>query len=227
MGIFLLEVDAPDWGRGLLLTPLTSSLLPTTPTLRQMRTTSARPRGSQGRITGPLAGSSSRPLSRLHVAVKMQSIPAILITGCCISQQPVRTKEQQTKNDFSTCLWPLPSFLPEISLQSRAPRPWKALQVCAISLRVCWCDIKIFFSLNTWGRGSSSYDQVVWKVTGHILPRHAKTITGAPYYTHWELCYKRVQCVVGLSGHQNKGLLVPEIPKLPHDKVLRRYEPQT
>lgn len=69
--IFLLEVDAPDWGRG--TTPDPSDFLPTAyhrrppPPPRQMPTTSARPRGSQGRITGPPAGSSSRPLSRLHV----------------------------------------------------------------------------------------------------------------------------------------------------------------
>lgn len=145
--VYLPARDGCTWlGKG--TTPDPSDFLPTAyhPPPRQMPTTSARPRGSQGRITGPPAGSSSRPLSRLHVVLKMRSIPAILITGCCISQQPVHTKEKQTKNDFSTCLWPLPSFLPEISLQSLAPRPWKALQVCAISLRVCWCDIKMFFS---------------------------------------------------------------------------------
>lgn len=91
------------------------------------------------------AGSGSRPLSRLYFALKMQSIPAILITGRCISQQPVHTKEQQTKNDFSTCLQPLPFFSPETSPQSLPPRPRKALQVCTISFRVCWCDIKVFF----------------------------------------------------------------------------------
>lgn len=131
MGIFIQEavhLEAPAWGgREQPERILTSDLLspphhPCTP--GQMPDTSARPRGSQGRIAGPPpAGCSSRPLSRLQVAVKMQSIPAILITGRCISQQPVRTKEQQTKNYFSACLQPLPSFPPEAGLQSVAPKP--------------------------------------------------------------------------------------------------------
>ena len=50
--------------------------------------------GSLG--TSP-AGPSSGPPSCLHFTVKMQSIPAILITGCCISQQSAHTKEQQTQ----------------------------------------------------------------------------------------------------------------------------------
>lgn len=116
-----MHLDAPAHRRGRVAgaPPSCTDFLPPPATLstpRQMSATPARPRGSQGRITGPPpSGSSSRPPSRLHVAVKMQSIPAILITGRCISQQPVHTKEQQTKNDFSTCLQPLPSFPPEIA----------------------------------------------------------------------------------------------------------------
>lgn len=96
---------------------LTSSLLPATSSTQSRCQPPLPGQGAArvGLLGPPPSGSSSRPPSRLHVAVKMQSIPAILITGRCISQQPVHTKEQQTKNDFSTCLQPLPSFPPEIA----------------------------------------------------------------------------------------------------------------
>lgn len=59
------------------------------------------------RLPGPpQVGSSSRPLSRLQVTVKMRSIRAILITGSCISQKHVCSKEQQAKRRkkiFSPC----------------------------------------------------------------------------------------------------------------------------
>lgn len=123
----------------LLLTPLTSSLFlaipPPPPQCKCQPLLTGHGAARIGSLGPPPAGPSSRPPHRLHVTVKMQSIPAILITGRCISQQPDHTKEQQTKIIFQHALKPLPPF----PLRS-ASNHWltgleKALQVCAISLR--------------------------------------------------------------------------------------------
>lgn len=177
-----------------LLIPLTAALFPATlPPPPQGKCQPPLPgRGAArvGSLGPPPAGPSCRPPSCLHVTVKMQSIPAILITGRCISQQPARTKEQQTKNYFSTCLQLLPPFPLKSAFNHWLPGLEKHSRYVQSLLEFVDVTSRSFIPLNTWGRGSFDYLQAVWKVTGDIPTRLAKTILGTPWYTHWKFGYK-------------------------------------
>lgn len=101
------RLRAPEQGRGTAVhaTPDSGDFLPLPHPPPPQTTPQGKcqpPLPGQGAVgVGSLGTSpahpSSGPPSRLHFTVKMQSIPAILITGCCISQQSAHTKEQQTQ----------------------------------------------------------------------------------------------------------------------------------
>lgn len=176
------------------------------------------------RLPGPpQVGSSSRPLSRLQVTVKMRSIRAILITGSCISQKHVCSKEQQAKRRkkiFSPCRRlssPPPCRQPPITgsqVSKNTSGEFSLFQRVLI-----WHQI-LYFPCKYLKQKHFQAPWAVWKVTGHASLDRLKTFGLCIIHGESVVIKQRPLGNVGLFGYQVSGLSAPEVWKWLHDIIL-------